>query len=157
MKFFYERTESDEVVVYIEKSYSFYFMIICLITGTIFESELLSLTGYSFNYLYGSIIFVLIFSRLIFMAKMRKEITIAKQSGGLKVTGSRFSLTNPITTEIAKWLKCNNLLNKYEVTCFVFGIFKVAWKTSLWNVSVKVLHNLEKVGRFTPFMIFWVY
>jgi hypothetical protein len=102
MKVFYEKKELDKTIVYVEKPYSLYFIFIIAIVTSFFEKQLTTLIDLNSTYLFTVVMFLLIFCRLFFMSTMRREIAVARQAGKIKVSGSRFSLFKPLTTEIAK-------------------------------------------------------
>lgn len=102
MNVFYDRQESDKSIIYAEKPYSLYFVVLVAIVTKVFEQQLLSYTGIESSYFFGGALLILVICRLLFMVPMRKEIAIAIAAGNIERSGSRFSLTNPLTTTIAK-------------------------------------------------------
>jgi hypothetical protein len=102
MKVFYEKKESNQKIVYVEKPYSFYVIVIIAIASSLFEKELTELLGVNSTYLFTGIMFFIIICRLCVLSTMRREIAKAMKEGSVKTSGSRFSLFSPLTTEISK-------------------------------------------------------
>lgn len=102
MKIFYTRKESSQTILYVEKAYSFYLIVLIAIASSVFEKEMTAFTGQNSTYLFTGLMLIIIFARLFFMTSMRQEISMAMQAGKAKASGSRFSLFRPLTTEIAK-------------------------------------------------------
>jgi len=102
MNIFYDRQETEQSVLYVEKKHSLYFVVLIAIVSKVFEAQIFSYTEIDPSLLFGGALLCLLICRLVFMASMRKEIAIAMATGKVEKSGSRFNLTSQYSIKIIK-------------------------------------------------------
>jgi len=100
MALFYERKEtSDEIII----RYKYMPLVYIVLLGGFILSILVDeITGASWGYLIWAFIFIFLLIFIIDIWKPNKETKKAMKDGYVKVSGSRYSFSNPYTVVIKK-------------------------------------------------------
>lgn len=99
MKFFYKRIETAEDVKIVLKPNSLYIMLLMLALWLIndFVLQLAPVTQ-----IIMPVFIMLMLVRFFSVVKLQKEVLVAMKQSRVKISGSKFSLSNPLTYTISK-------------------------------------------------------
>ncbi|MGF1760843.1 hypothetical protein L4D76_23545 [Photobacterium sagamiensis] len=99
MKFFYERIETPDDVKIVLKPNSLYIMLLMLAIWLINDFVLQSVP---ITQIIMPVFIVFMIVRFFSVVKIQKEVLVAMKQGNVETSGSKFSVSNPLTYTISK-------------------------------------------------------